>query len=399
MTPEDRVRDVLHEDASRYLPASDGMTRINARLAQRRRGRKVRQAAVTLVVVLTVAGVTVAVVERGDRPRQGVTGPPSVTTTRKPSPKVEAAGEVVTMTPTRISFLSPSTGAVERTVDVTPRIGGLGGQMAVDLARHTAFVSVAEGSADPLHDTTCTSNAIVSVDLDTGHHRLLTNMGFAPTVSPDGTELAYLRTSGESCSASMVIIEQLSSHATRSWRIGAAPLAGHVGEQLGGLHWSSEATRLVIDSEFGPYSGIQVLNPTLPLGSSNPAAVGPYAFHGFPGGRYSDGALTPSGKFVGLAPLCWGAMSCPPAIGMAIDPVVVIDPASGLVASTLLTGPLFGRSELDINSIAVDPRSGKVIVLAGVANKATDLYRIVSGRLVLLASSVYAASWADPTKS
>jgi len=117
----------------------------------------------------------------------------------------------------------------------------------VDLSRHTAFVSVAEDSAGPLHDTSCTSIAIVSIDLDTGHHRLLTDTGFAPTVSPHGTELAYLRPSGQSCSASVVIIEQLSSHATRSWRIAAAPLAGHVGEQLGGLHWSAQATRLVLE--------------------------------------------------------------------------------------------------------------------------------------------------------
>jgi hypothetical protein len=60
-------------------------------------------------------------------PTTRVTGPPSVTTTSTPSPKVEAVDEVVTMTPTRMSFLPPSTGIVELTVDLTPPVGGLGG--------------------------------------------------------------------------------------------------------------------------------------------------------------------------------------------------------------------------------------------------------------------------------
>jgi hypothetical protein len=144
------------------------------------------------------------------------------------------------------------------------------------------------------------------------------------------------------------------------------------------------------DKDFGPYSGIQILDTTDPVSSANPETVGGYPnTHGAPGGRYSDPALEPDGTIVALLPFCWGGMGCPPQTVIGTG-VVTVDRATGQIASTLLAPQ--GDPGNQLTNLIVDP-SGQRLAAEGGPGAATTLYEISAGQLRPVAQNVGFVAW------
>jgi hypothetical protein len=273
---------------------------------------------------------------------------------------------------------------VLRSVTIAPTLGtAIGAQIAVDPAGETMYASTTVG-------TSCASNLVVDVDLQSGSVGVVAEFASAPTVSPDGTQLGYITYSGPACSPDAVTVEDLATGVRRSWEvITTTPVADRAPPELLSLEWAPDGRHLLLGSVNGNFSGVQILDTDQAVGPDNPRDVGPASSDGLPGGRYGDPAMRPDGSIVALEPALWAGMSDP---GIAAGTAVVtLDATTGDVNSTLLSQPSPGAA-VGIDGLAIDP-SGTQVALVGGTGQRAGLYLVTSGVLRLIGPDVVAATW------
>ena len=113
--------------------------------------------------------------------------------------------ELVAVSGDSVEVLSASTGAVLRSVTIAPSLAtAIGAQIAVAPPGDTMYASTIVG-------TTCASNLVVDVDLQSGFVRVVAEFASAPTISPNGSQLAYIDYSGPACSPDTITVEDLAS--------------------------------------------------------------------------------------------------------------------------------------------------------------------------------------------
>ncbi len=269
-------------------------------------------------------------------------------------------------------------------VTIAPTLGtAIEAQIAVDPAGDTMYASTAVG-------TSCASNLVVDVDLQSGSVGVVAEFASAPTISPDGTQLAYITYSGPACSADTVTVEDLASGARRSWDvITTAAVASWAPPELLSLEWAPDGRHLLLGSVYGNFSGVQILDTDQAVGPANPRDVGPASSDDLPGGRYSDPEMRPDGGVVALEPYLWAGISDPDVT--AGTAVVVLDAMTGDVTSTLLSQPN-PDAAVGIDALAIDPSGTQVALVGGTAQQA-GLYLVTSGALRLVVPDVVAADW------
>ena len=268
-------------------------------------------------------------------------------------------------------------------VTIAPTLGSaIGAQIAVDPAGDTMYASTTVG-------TSCASNLVVDVDLQSGSVGVVAEFASAPAISPDGSQLAYITYSGPACSPDTITIEDLASGVRRSWDvITTTPVANRAPPELLSLEWAPDGRHL-LGSVYGNFSGVQILDTDQAVGPANPQDVGPSSSDGLPGGRYSDPEMRPDGTIVALEPYLWAGISDPDVT--AGTAVAVLDATTGDVISTLLSQPN-PDAAVGIDALAIDPSGTQVALVGGTAQQA-GLYQLSSGALRLIAPDVVAATW------
>jgi hypothetical protein len=291
--------------------------------------------------------------------------------------------EFITITGNKVKILSAATGAVIRTTTLA-QVAPEWSQPAIDPTGRTAYVTVTL-------DVSCSSAEVVAIDLRSGRNHVVASSASNPSVSADGTRLAYIDYSGTGCSAGRVTVEDLRSGTRQFWQIAAPPPGPTRSAQtLTSLQWAPDSRHLVIGSDFGLFSGIQILDTTHPVSSANPETVGGHPnTHGVPGGRFTDPALEPDGTIVALLPFCWGGMACPTQTQIGTG-IVTVDRATGQIASTLLAPQADPGNQL--SNLIVDP-SGQRLAAEGGLGAATTLYEISAGQLRPVAQNVGSVAW------
>ena len=292
--------------------------------------------------------------------------------------------ELVAVSGDSVEVLSASTGAVLRSVTIAPSLAtAIGAQIAVAPPGDTMYASTIVG-------TTCASNLVVDVDLQSGFVRVVAEFASAPAISPNGSQLAYIDYSGPACSPDTITVEDLASGRRRTWDvITTTPVAGRAPPQLLSLEWAPDGRHLVLGGVNGNFSGVQILDTDQAVGPANPRDVGRFSSDGLPGGRYSDPVERPDGSIVALEPYLWAGISDPDVT--AGTAVVALDASTGGVISTLLNQPN-PDAALGIDALAIDPSGTQVALVGGTAQHA-GLYQLSSGVLRLVAPDVVAATW------
>lgn len=162
----------------------------------------------------------------------------------------------------------------------------------------------------------CTSNVIEGISLDSGTVMQMATGAISPTVSPDGTQVAYISFSAATCEPNAVVIQNLTTGGRRTWTMPSFSLVESV-------HWDSDGLHLLLGSDSG--SGISILDTTKQAGPSNPlpfetpARVGGFEVH------YESPVMDSQGRIVAFAPPCWGATSCAEGFVQG-TPILALDP-------------------------------------------------------------------------
>jgi hypothetical protein len=287
----------------------------------------------------------------------------------------------VAITGDDVELLSASTGAVLESAAITPPLTApIGEQIAVDAPLNTVYLAASLGSS-------CSSQVVIAVDLDSGAWGVAAESALAAAVSPDGSQLAYIGVSGASCSVDTVTVENFTSGTRHSWPVTGPGQGVPAGPELTTLNWAPDGRHLVLGSLRGDFSGIQILDTDQPAGADNPVDVGPAGEDSSPDGRYSDPAMRPDGSIVALEPYCWGGMGCP--VQLYGTSVVVLVADTGGVISSILVQP--GDTAVGITGLFVDPTGTRVAVQGGPGG--TALYEVSSGTLHLIADGILGATW------
>lgn len=369
MNGETRLERLLRRETDTYRPAADGFERIRARMRVRRRRKVARRAGAGMLTVAVVAAGVVVVTTGGHRPNGSTTvavgGGPSSTAIRGP-------GVLVSVTQRRVEWLSPTDGHVLRTVPIRLPGSRPVGQIAATPSGSTVYVTVVEPSVGA---SGC-GDRIVAIDTATGAEYTVATDASAPAVNASGTALAYLASEGptlgatSNCVARGVVVQPLvGDRKRRAWSTGTTQKMGLDRQQLLTLSWAPTGPDLLVGSEWGPESGIQVIDTDQPAGIHNPTALRPTDW-GTHRGLYADPVEEADGTLLAVATTCSGTTSC--ARGPAQD-IDIVNRQTGHLLKVLATPKR-------VTGLVADPTGDETLAEVPVNRSATTLRLLLVGR-------------------
>jgi hypothetical protein len=269
------------------------------------------------------------------------------------------AGTLVLASANAIELVSPTTGAVLRTVPI-PRTYELAldasapdSQMAVAPDGKVAYVTVTNGPGSD--DLKPLPPEILAVPLDGGRPTVAATAAVAPAVSPDGNRLAYLEeplppegTARHGFSETVVVLN-FKSGTRKAYDLRAAYFEANGPVGVNGLSWSPSSLTLAVSviefaDVFGSFDSASLLNPAVAvspegnpkqvrvrgIAQSTPPRTPPQFLFGFQSATYvTNGEIAlisdePSSQCAPPADAC----------GIVKSQVLLVDPTSGRATFT-----------------------------------------------------------------
>jgi hypothetical protein len=268
----------------------------------------------------------------------------------------EHAGTLVLASANAIELVSPTTGAVMRTVAIPDTYelaldaSAPDSQMAVAPDGKVAYVTVTNGPGSD--DLAPLPPKILAVPLDGGTPSVVVTEAVAPAVSSDGDRLAYLddplplEGTAPQRSSETVMVLNLKSRTTKAYDLRAAYFEANGPVGVNGLSWSPSGGTLAVSviefaDIYGSYDSVDLLNPAVAVNRDGnpkelrvrgiaqiPPATDPSQFiAGLQSGTYmTNGDMTAIEAEPGEAnPCSQPAAAC----GIVNTQVLSIDPSSG----------------------------------------------------------------------
>lgn len=319
-----------------FEPSSRALEQTMDRVQRRRRRHRVRgQSVSALVVVVALLGVFVLVFNgNGGKPRRVPSASP-VSGMAIVAAKIDGAVQLVSPDGTVLrTLLPPGTGIARWGEPVS---------LSVSETEDAVYVGYEILSA------TRYAGRIERVSLEGGRPVFVAG-GVSPAVSPDGTELAYVRETAGTCQASRVcppsdlhppvIVRDLTTGSEHRLPISGAGVSG--------LSWSDDDVHLAVSDG----NGFWVVDTSPAAANQTPVAIFPPTNSTPP--YWSDAAYRGSSGSIGAVAFCPETVGCDQR-----TQVLSIDPATQ--QATLLAQLDFGTSSLTFDS------SGQTFAYIGLA--------------------------------